>query len=80
MDRADHRVGHMRLELAHLRAVQHRVIDAILIEKLRLGDCLAQALLGAQASEPASLVNEACRRAAGLGDEGVVLLDALFAA
>jgi hypothetical protein len=64
------------LELAQLRPGEDRIVDAIFVEALRLGDPLAQAFLGAQAPDPALLLHQGACRAAGFRDQRVVLLDA----
>jgi len=75
MDRADHYFGYMRFKFAQLRSGEHRKVDAILIEPVRVRDRLVQAFLGAETMEPTSVVHEALRCGARLSDQRVVLVD-----
>ena len=60
-----------------LGADENRVVDPVLVEAARLGELLAQARLGPQASNPTVLAHERTGRAADLGNQGLMLIDAL---
>ena len=77
MDRSGERLRQMRLELPQLRPSKHRIVDPVFLERLRVRDALEQGLLCAAAVEPTPMVHEALSRAADLGNQRVMLLDAL---
>src|SRR5436190_7312428 len=77
MDRSGERLRQMRFELPQLRPCKHRIVDAVFFEGMRVCDTLQQSLLCAAAVEPTSMGHEALSRAANLGNQRVVLLDAL---
>src|SRR6516225_11011119 len=67
----------MRFEFPQLRPRKHCIVDAVFLERLRIRDTLEQGLLCAAAIEPTSMVHEALSRVADLGNQRVMLLDAL---
>jgi len=77
MDRPDDCLRHMGFELPQLRPREHRIVDAIFVEHVRLLDRLAEALLRATTIEPTSPVHEGLSRSACLGDQGLMFVDAL---
>ena len=77
MDRSGECLRQMRFELAQLRPRKHRIVDAVFLEPMRVRDTLEQSLLCAAAIEPTSMVHEALSLAADLGNQRVMLLDAL---
>src|SRR5258708_29103186 len=77
MDRSGEGLRQMRFELPQLRPRKHRIVDAVFLERLRVRDTLEQSLLCAAAIEPTSMVHEALSRTADLGNQRVMLLDAL---
>jgi len=77
VNRSDDLFRDMRLEFAQLRAGEHRIVDPVLVEAARFGDLLAQARLGPQASDPSVLMHERSGRNAGLGNQRLMLIDAL---
>jgi hypothetical protein len=67
----------MRFELPQLHPRKHRIVAAVSLERLRVPDTFEQSLLCAAAIEPTFMVHETLSRTADLGNQRVMLLDAL---